>query len=185
MPRRGRRPSNTQSFDEELDETRAEPLVQIIGTSNQDDVDGDDVDSSVVVTNQSPSTASELDLWEASRSAVQAANASEAWVSQAGESEITDDPVRMYLREIGRVDLLTAEDERVLARSLELEVRLIEIESEIRGTLVSLRRRASPCLDYSSGCIPYMRQQLQWRGFWDSQTTCGSPLSCTTRICEY
>ena len=131
MPRRGRRPSNTQSFDEELDETRSEPLFQVIETSDQDDVDGDDVDSSVVVTTQSASTASELDVWEASRSAVQAANASEAWVSQAGESEITDDPVRMYLREIGRVDLLTAEDERVLARSLELEFRLIEIESEI------------------------------------------------------
>jgi len=131
MPRRGRRPSNTQSFDEELDQTRSEPLIQVIRTSDQDDVDGGDDDSSVVVTNQSAATASELDLWEASRSAVQAANASEAWVRQAGESEITDDPVRMYLREIGRVDLLTAEDERVLARSLELEVRLIEIESEI------------------------------------------------------
>ena len=33
--------------------------------------------------------------------------------------EIIDDPVRLYLREIGRVGLLTAKDERELARSME------------------------------------------------------------------
>ncbi len=40
------------------------------------------------------------------------------------DAEITDDPVRMYLREIGRVKLLTAQDERHLARAIELERRL-------------------------------------------------------------
>jgi len=34
-------------------------------------------------------------------------------------SEMIDDPVRMYLREIGRVSLLTAKDERRLARAME------------------------------------------------------------------
>ena len=33
--------------------------------------------------------------------------------------EIIDDPVRLYLREIGRVGLLSAKDERELARSME------------------------------------------------------------------
>ena len=33
--------------------------------------------------------------------------------------EMIDDPIRMYLREIGRVDLLTAKDERKLARQME------------------------------------------------------------------
>ena len=33
--------------------------------------------------------------------------------------EVLDDPVRMYLREIGRVRLLTSSDERVLARKIE------------------------------------------------------------------
>ena len=33
--------------------------------------------------------------------------------------EVLDDPVRMYLREIGRVRLLTSADERKLARQLE------------------------------------------------------------------
>ena len=36
-----------------------------------------------------------------------------------GSTDMIDDPVRMYLREIGRVALLTARDERVLARKLE------------------------------------------------------------------
>ncbi|MCY3697760.1 MAG: RNA polymerase sigma factor RpoD [Chloroflexi bacterium] len=35
------------------------------------------------------------------------------------EAEGIDDPVRMYLREIGRVNLLTAEDERFLSRQME------------------------------------------------------------------
>ncbi len=34
-------------------------------------------------------------------------------------AEMIDDPVRMYLREIGRVSLLTAQDERSLARRME------------------------------------------------------------------
>ena len=38
---------------------------------------------------------------------------------QIEEHEILDDPVRMYLREIGRVSLLKAADERVLARKME------------------------------------------------------------------
>ncbi len=35
------------------------------------------------------------------------------------EAEIVDDPIRMYLRQIGRVDLLTASEEKVLARNKE------------------------------------------------------------------
>src|SRR4051812_5261781 len=37
----------------------------------------------------------------------------------AEESEGIDDPVRMYLREIGKVYLLTADDEKHLARQME------------------------------------------------------------------
>ena len=38
---------------------------------------------------------------------------------EVAEQDITDDPVRIYLHEIGRVHLLTAEDEKNLARHME------------------------------------------------------------------
>ena len=40
--------------------------------------------------------------------------------AQIDDNAMLDDPVRMYLREIGRVNLLTAEDERVLAKKMEM-----------------------------------------------------------------
>ena len=48
-------------------------------------------------------------------------------VEQLEEQAIVDDPVRMYLHEIGRVHLLTAETEKVLARKLEEGKRINEI----------------------------------------------------------
>jgi RNA polymerase primary sigma factor len=38
---------------------------------------------------------------------------------EAAEQDITDDPVRIYLHEIGRVHLLTADDEKTLAKQME------------------------------------------------------------------
>ncbi|MFH1003563.1 MAG: RNA polymerase sigma factor RpoD [Chloroflexota bacterium] len=47
------------------------------------------------------------------------------------EQEVGDDPVRMYLHEIGRVQLLTADDEKVLARKMEEGRRIREIEQAV------------------------------------------------------
>ena len=41
------------------------------------------------------------------------------WEQEPEGAEVLDDPVRMYLREIGRVHLLTSRDERVLARKMD------------------------------------------------------------------
>ena len=41
------------------------------------------------------------------------------WEPESEPMEVLDDPVRMYLREIGRVRLLTSIDERTLARKIE------------------------------------------------------------------
>ena len=41
------------------------------------------------------------------------------WEQEVEGTEVLDDPVRMYLREIGKVHLLTSKDERVLARKME------------------------------------------------------------------
>ncbi len=46
------------------------------------------------------------------------------------DQEIIDDPVRMYLHEIGRVHLLTAVDERVLAKKIEEGKRINEIKRD-------------------------------------------------------
>jgi len=51
-------------------------------------------------------------------------------VEQLEEQTIVDDPVRMYLHEIGRVHLLTAEDEKVLAKKLEEGKRINEIRQD-------------------------------------------------------
>jgi len=45
--------------------------------------------------------------------------------------DMIDDPVRMYLREIGRVHLLTAKDERRLARSMERSIQIKSLEKEL------------------------------------------------------
>ncbi len=46
-------------------------------------------------------------------------------------TEVLDDPVRMYLREIGRVRLLTSADERSLARKIEGGKHLAGLKSEL------------------------------------------------------
>jgi RNA polymerase primary sigma factor len=47
-----------------------------------------------------------------------------------GDQEVVDDPVRMYLHEIGRVSLLTAADEKDLARNMEEGRRIRQIKQD-------------------------------------------------------
>lgn len=54
-----------------------------------------------------------------------------AEVDTTDSADALDDPVRMYLREIGRVDLLTSADERRLARQLEGFNHLLKLEQEL------------------------------------------------------
>jgi RNA polymerase primary sigma factor len=80
-------------------------------------------------------TRSELDMWESARASDSSTSITNALAQEVQESELTEDTVRMYLREIGRVALLTAADEVVLARAVELAQRLEAIEKEIQGDI--------------------------------------------------
>ena len=55
-------------------------------------------------------------------------------VDTSDSADALDDPVRMYLREIGRVDLLTSADERRLARELEGLNHLLKLEEELAAS---------------------------------------------------
>jgi RNA polymerase primary sigma factor len=55
----------------------------------------------------------------------------EDWTESFDANEMIDDPVRMYLREIGRVSLLNAAEERLLARKLEEEKRAKLLEKTL------------------------------------------------------
>ena len=59
------------------------------------------------------------------------AKAAREWEKEIGTVEIIDDPVRMYLREIGRVDLLKAPEERELARKFEGKRYVENLEEEL------------------------------------------------------
>jgi RNA polymerase primary sigma factor len=54
----------------------------------------------------------------------------ETHVEHAEDQEVVDDPVRMYLHEIGRVHLLTADEEKELARKMEEGRRIKEIKQD-------------------------------------------------------
>lgn len=54
----------------------------------------------------------------------------ETTLGQLEEQEVVDDPVRMYLHEIGRVHLLTAQDEKVLAKKMEEGKRINEVKQD-------------------------------------------------------
>jgi len=51
-------------------------------------------------------------------------------LEQIDEPGIVDDPIRMYLHEIGRVPLLTGKEEKVLARNMEQGKRINDIKEE-------------------------------------------------------
>jgi len=60
----------------------------------------------------------------------------EAWgkAEPSTPVEMVDDPVRLYLREIGRVPLLKATQERTLARQMEIATHVSSIESTLTST---------------------------------------------------
>ena len=56
----------------------------------------------------------------------------EAQRASAEDQEVGDDPVRLYLHEIGKVHLLTADDEKRLARMIEIGKRASDIRRQLQ-----------------------------------------------------
>jgi len=52
---------------------------------------------------------------------------------ETDEPELGDDPVRLYLHQIGRVPLLKASDEKIIARRIEIGKRISEIERKLQN----------------------------------------------------
>jgi len=97
---------------EVVDEERTEPLA--LAADAPATLDDEDLEAP---------TAAELEVTTAGEFSEPAAEELE---TLAADVPGMDDPVRMYLREIGRVALLTAEGEVVLAKAIELGEQLVE-----------------------------------------------------------
>ena len=88
----------------------------------EEDEDDDDEDSTVLELGMDARSArSDVDEDDDAPPSLEdlKAKAAREWEKEIGSTDIIDDPVRMYLREIGRVDLLKAPQERDLARKFE------------------------------------------------------------------
>ena len=82
-------------------------------------------------------------------------------VDTSDGADALDDPVRMYLREIGRVDLLTSADERRLARQLEGLNHLVKLEKELAERLAA-PPADDPAVDYLPVGDPVPLEAAAW-----------------------
>ena len=102
--------------------TQDDPLnsISVSFTSDSND-DESNQDASRVLRKLLPGATSEFtDSWdEPTQDQVNEIEEDPTWEASITEADITDDPVRMYLREIGKVNLLNAQGEKDLAKQVE------------------------------------------------------------------
>lgn len=120
--------------DDDEDEEGETLTFSIIGGEDETDSDsfsGESQRASMILAPTPPAnTISDLDSWDGSATGARQRAEVVTLENVAADTDLTDDPVRMYLREIGRVELLTAQEERELARNLELRRIVAEIETD-------------------------------------------------------
>ena len=101
--------------------TQEEQLNSISVSFTADSSDDEsNQDASRVLRKLLPGATSEFsDSWdEPSTDQVNEIEEDPTWEASVNEADITDDPVRMYLREIGKVNLLNAQGEKDLAKQV-------------------------------------------------------------------
>jgi RNA polymerase primary sigma factor len=141
---------NSYKKDQETGERRerqrarlADDLMEDIADSSDTEIEDDSEDEDDAVLAPLGVAVSDDDPADVSpRVAARAATDIEEWVEDPAKDEVEpdvveldleegiDDPVRMYLREIGKVSLLTADDEKRLARAMEEGIYLQRLEEE-------------------------------------------------------
>ena len=119
---------------EDEDEDDATLTFGMLGGDDEveaDPIDGENQRANMLLSTSGPAgTISDLDNWDGSATGAKQRAEVVNLENVAADIDLTDDPVRMYLREIGRVELLTAQEERQLARNLELRRIVAEIETD-------------------------------------------------------
>ena len=143
-----RRKNNSEINPEEFLENREEPedrenLMEIIrGVKGSEGEEALAETATIPANGREPVAESPDEQWDAGNTDDKSANGPDSvaleqeneepeWEPESESMEVLDDPVRMYLREIGRVRLLTSKDERVLARKIEGGKHLQGLESEL------------------------------------------------------
>ena len=110
-----------------------EELLSVVGA-----VDREGVDPKISHESDTPAMAQSEEVGKGPIAVAPWAEAEKEETSQESEeqevegTEVTADPVRMYLLEIGRVHLLTSRDERVLARKMEGGRHVEKLEKELK-----------------------------------------------------
>lgn len=130
--------------------------------------------ATVLMTPESSTNSiSDLDSWESEGRDPRQRNETLNFPTISTDADVSDDPVRMYLREISFVELLTAEQEREFARNLELRSLADEIINHIYA---STGKRPSPTdiatetLDRLSKTSAAAEAVVLYSGFCDEQT---------------
>ncbi len=98
------------------------------------------------------------------------ADAAEAEAGQNLDGELSAAPGRMYGREIGRVNLLTAADERRLAQALASGKHVDKLEQNIAAETGHPASAATSCARSSRGSVSPTRSSKPSSNTWPSKT---------------